>query len=260
MASEQDLLNDLLQLQGEIRAMEQEDYALSLEEPAPAVRHGGIKGSDTYEQRSQDDYSDTSPASIPTGTLILASPRNDPGGRTWADHPRPQKNKDGTWTDAPCTNGTNCLGIDFCYSDYDCGECDECVNFQCVERDPNRECSTTSDCPCNPSEEQSYVCDEASCKLTCKVNADCPLGEACNLDKFLCEPGCESDAECIPGTANSAPDARSNSICVNFECIRPCEPETICKGPNDTTTCPEGTYCTDRVGRAPGDDESAIYS
>ncbi|QNJ25993.1 leucine-rich repeats of kinetochore Cenp-F/LEK1 family protein [Synechococcus sp. SYN20] len=240
--------------------MEQEEYELSYEEPDPGQRHGGIDGSDTYEQRSGLNYTDSSPASIPPGTLIVESPADDPGGLIFADHPRPQKNKDGSWTDAPCTNGVSCAGSDFCYSDYECDRCSQCVNSQCVEIDPNRPCNSNADCPCAPSEDQSYVCENTQCKLTCAETPDCPLGQACNLDSFLCEPGCESDDACDPSSSNAAPDAKSNSICVNFECVRPCEPDLICKGPNDTTTCPEGSYCGERVGKAQGDGDGEIYA
>lgn len=254
MPSEQDLLNDLLKIQGEIRAMEQEDYALSLEEPSPAVRHGGVDAASSYEQRGEKSYVDTSPSSIPAGSVILISQSNDPGGTTWADHPRSARNDDGSWTDAPCTNGTTCGGIDFCYSDYDCDPSEMCVEWQCVPKDPNRPCNRTSDCPAD------YVCDDNRCKLPCQESGDCELGFACNNEYFLCEPGCESDEQCDANSANPAPDATSNAICVNFECVRPCEPDLICDGPNDFKTCPEGTYCADRLGRAPGDPTGAIYN
>lgn len=255
--AEKDLLNDLLRTQAEIRALEQEDFAEALKAHDPQGYHRALRAQDN-EDAVQDGYIASSPASVPAGTPLIVSPVNEAIDVPWADYHKPAYDRD--WTEFPCANDPDCLGAeDSCLSWFDCGPCQWCEDFQCVERDENRACDATWECPCPPSEDQYYNCIEGTCRLTCGESADCPEGEICDPSTFFCADGCLSDEQCDPRNANAAPDARPGSYCVNYECVTPCDPPRLCKGLSDTTTCRQGEICKDKKMRGVGDPDEVLY-
>lgn len=252
MAQEKELLTDLLRLQEQIRSIENDDLSLEMADPDGYQFHKNLQGADG---RSLDtpstDYVGTFPTSVPAGQAIIKADASRPGDIEWADAARGTEAKGGTGGfEIPegCANGTNCLDENFCYSWHDCEPCQWCENFVCVDRDPNRVCNDSWECPCAPDEESDYKCLDGHCALSCQENGDCPFAQVCDPRDFRCKPGCNNDTECKPGSSNAAPDARSGSLCLNSECVTPCEPPVLCDGPNDFTTCPEGDYCADKAG------------
>jgi len=244
--SERDILSALLRVQAEIREIEKDELAYEFEQQN-RTQHAKITTS-TYRDTESDAVTPTSGASVAPGTDLVLTPTNNAQDVAWADF---FKNAETPEFDEPtCVNGTNCLGDNTCFSWWDCDPCDWCENGQCVERDPNRTCQDSSECPCPPNDDQYYICEEGRCALTCRLNEDCPETEVCNPETFTCQPGCESDEECVPGHPNEAPDAQPGTFCVNYTCITPCVPPTYCKGPDDKTTCGEGEYCAEKVVRA----------
>ena len=189
MAEERDLLADLLRLQEEIRAIEEDDQALDLTDPDGFQYHQSTNGPDgTNEDTPSKNYVSTTGASIPEGRVIIEAPAAHPGDIKWADTYTNTDDKGGTGgfsVPEGCANGTNCLDENFCYSWYDCEPCQWCENFQCAERDPYRPCAASWECPCAPTEDQDYACVDDRCALSCVENGDCPTGEVCDSRDFL---------------------------------------------------------------------------
>lgn len=312
------LLDDLLRLQQEIRALEQLDQDVLLSEDKRTQSHGGIENIELIgpdpkppggsaplpvpTSTRQGDSSGrtkkgfpltnlgqpfipTSSASMPPGVPLVTSGNQDgPEHAMWADYQQnidPPKLKD-----VPCANGANCYEDPPCYSNHDCNTCQQCLNWECVEKDWNRPCNTDIDCPCPPNEDQKFMCVQGACLLTCAVNDDCgmlgsgaetwandlppvdengnPLSEdqlpaetcfACNPSTGFCGPGCTDDASCEPG--GDAADSRPGSYCVDCSCITPCEAPRFCKSSDQ---CLDGEYCAEHFGRAPGDPAGSTHS
>lgn len=313
------LLDDLLRLQQEIRALEQLDQDIRLSEDKRTQSHGGLedieligpppKGPEgpgglpipgTVSTRQGGGRSTskgypltnlgqpfipTSKASMRPGVPLVTSGNQDgPEHAMWADYQ--QNTETPRLKDVPCANGANCYEDPPCYSNHDCQTCQQCLNWECVEKDWNRPCNTDIDCPCPPNEEQKFMCKEGACLLTCEVNDDCgmlgsgaetwandlppvdengnPIPEdqlpaetcfACNQSTGFCGPGCTDDASCEPG--GGAADSRPGSYCVDCSCITPCEAPRFCKS---SSQCLEGEYCAEHFGRAPGDPAGATHS
>ena len=244
------LLDELLTLQAEIRAMENDELAARSQEVEPGVFHLGYEGDDFLSTGGQ--YEMTSPASIPAGTEMVASSGDGPGEERFADFARNAEGEP-VFTVSKCANNPNCLDDNFCFSWFDCGECEWCEGNTCVDRDPNRTCAADWECPCPPTEGQRYDCINGTCKLTCNDNSDCGDCEVCDLETRYCGPGCTENDHCDPNSAEAVGDAQTGALCVNCECKTPCEPPTFCDPLNDQ--CPFGEYCEERRGRAPGDPE-----
>lgn len=249
MDDSRDILAALLRVQSEIRDIEKDELAYELEEQN-RTQHSKITRS-SYVDTEREAVDPLSGTSVAAGTDLVLTPTNGAQDVAWADFYKNAETPE--FSDPKCANGTNCLGDNFCYSWYDCDPCSWCENFQCVERDPNRTCDEDWECPCPPTDDQYYKCEEGRCALTCKVNADCPETEVCGPDTFTCQPGCENDAQCVPGSSDATVDARSGTFCVEYECVTPCEPPKLCKGENDFTTCGPGEYCGEKIQRAATD-------
>lgn len=244
MASDQ-LLQELLRLQAEIRELESEIVQIEATQPSSSSYSGRLSDSG-YVSVDGVTYKTTGGGVQPSGSYITLSDGSEPGEVVWADYGEP--NKAVSFTDIPCANGVNCLDTSFCYSWFECDKCEWCVDNKCVERDPNRVCLSTSECPCPPNEDQHYECLSGRCSLSCTTTEDCPECQVCG-DGF-CGPGCKSDAECDPNSPEAVGDAKSNSFCVDCECLQPCEPPRFCRVDTD---CKTDEYCAERLYRAPND-------
>ena len=297
------LLDDLLRLQREIRALEELELEERYQEPQKNGAHGGYSGEDPGDRkRSSADigygsptmqggrlYQSTSSASIPKSTTLVTSGERDIAEVVWADAPKNQLNHNDL-KDVPCTNAANCYQDPPCYGDHDCGECEHCLNWECVEKDWNDPCATDSDCPCPPNEDQKFFCNSGVCQLTCAENDDCsilgsgsggssfdddlpPVDEdgnpidpkdeppapcyACNQATGFCGPGCTTDETCVPGSKGEAADSKPGSYCVDCSCVTPCEPPRFCERSAD---CKDGEFCAEHFGRAPGDPPNKGYA
>lgn len=256
-ADQTELLRELLATQDSIRRLEDVDFVEELNAHEAQGYHRALKSAENQESRS-DAYRSSSPSSVPAGTPLIISPTENPADVPWADYHRAAQSAE--YKEFPCANGTDCVGAESsCLSWFDCGPNEWCEDFQCVPKDPNRPCRETWECPSPPTEEQWYECVEDKCRLTCGNDQDCPTGEICDPSTFLCDDGCRADNECDPSDPDAAPDARPGSYCVNYACVTPCDPPTLCGGTGDVTTCGDGLVCRDKLMRGPRDPDGPLY-
>ena len=252
-----ELLASLLRTQAEIRALELDE---TLEDQSTKDSQGYHRRRQANEDEDslRDAITPTSPASIPEGTPLIVSPTDGVIDVPWADYHRPAQEQG--WTDFPCALGTDCgLVGGSCISWYDCGPNEWCENNVCIPKDPNRPCEENWECPSPISESQYYNCISGTCRLTCGgIEAPCPEGQVCDPTTFFCGDGCTSDQECVPNSANAAPDARVGSFCVNYECVTPCTQSILCDGVNDLS-CPGDLVCRDKVMRSFSDPAAPLY-
>lgn len=255
------ILNSLMQLQAEVRELEMSRVQADMDEQMVDAKHWGHKGDKGRFTRDEGNYIDASPTSIARGQAISVPVGGNSDEREpWGDHARGVSRESlGFGAPAECANGTNCNGGGYCFSYYDCEECEWCVGGECVERDPNRPCQSSWECPCAPSDSQHYSCNDSQCELSCFVNDDCPFDHVCNSSRGYCEPGCDAlgpaDKSCDPFSSNPAFDATVNSLCVDHRCVQPCEPPRFC---DKDSECLEGEYCGERPYRAKTDPSNAV--
>lgn len=135
--------------------------------------------------------------------------------------------------DKPCT----------CQTDADCARdgSKSCKDCQCVDKTGPCLCKSNADCP-NPGE----TCQDCSCVLVCRSDADCRAGLKCTNGICKSAPcGCLTDADCPSGnvcrecqclecaTDRDCPVGRS---CTGNRCVPSC-------GCVSDADCPMGTLC-----------------
>lgn len=141
-----ELLNDVLRLQQEVRVLEQQLASDVRAQPQTASYHYGVLANTKPRTVQGVSYYPTTPASLPSGQPIISSPTDTPGEVNWADSVRNAPPSD--LERSKCPDTANCLDEDFCYSDYDCGECDNCRDYKCSEIDFYEPCQTGDKPPC----------------------------------------------------------------------------------------------------------------
>lgn len=247
-----DALNELLQLQRIQREIEQAERAQDLQDPGGSFHRGFSE--DGYGQKYDDrDYRDTSSASTRRGSDLTTSTTPEPGEIEWGDHPENEREQK---LQSKCPDAANCLDENFCYQDYDCYECDYCLNFQCQPKADHKDCNSDRDCPCAPNEGQDWHCldggpkgDEEGqkCYLTCNEEFGCMPGYVCDPETMYCLPGCQTDEECKCGLETSAPDCIEGGVCIDNVCVEGCKDSEDCKcsSPNPARDCREAAVCED---------------
>ena len=245
-----DLLGDLLRVQDQIRALDQEIAAERAAQLA-ANTHQGFDA-DGNAVGTSGRYKSAGMDAMPKGTVLATSGQKSNGQEPWADTAK--RSSANERAQYQCANGTNCLDDNFCYHRDECDECQECFDNQCIDRSPDTPCQQDTDCPCPPNDDQEWICiqggsaDGGQCKLTCREFADCQSIStcpdepyACDLGNGYCGPGCVTDSDC----GGRAADSKPNALCIDCECRTPCEPPEWCREHGD---CGEGQFCAEWTG------------
>ena len=79
------------------------------------------------------------------------------------------------------------------------------------------------------------------------TEADCPMGQFCDVDTGVCLPGCNEDLDCMGGTVCDVP-AKVCTGCIsdaNCGLGTVCEAGTCVPGCNDMQPCQDGLACCD---------------
>lgn len=149
-----------------------------------------------------------------------------------------------------------------CYSDSDCGACEECSGGECIL--PSGACASDSDCDagetcesceCAPPEctsdsdcGQGYVCEDYECIFEetgpeCVSDSDCVNCEECSDGECVLPTGsCISDSDCAgegetcescicipPECADDSDCIGDGHSCINYECTPPeCTVDSDC--------------------------------
>lgn len=275
-----DLLSDILRLQEEVRNLEQELTFAEEATDEQYITHRQISSDSKTQSTRNDDYTSASPASIPAGQAVVTGPGGKPGEPAWGDYARNAPRE--TLERVPCADSAGCLDENFCYADYECAECDCCVDNTCQPclTETRTSCTPGDKVPCSFSSFNSYECvcpegfqwwngcsfndetnefecvdEDAGCQLlqNCRNNSDCPEGDVCDNIYFYCVPGCILDSQCDPQDDFRAGDAISNGICVDNQCVLPCQPPKLCTPATEAQDCSADEYCAERRGRAATD-------
>ncbi len=133
-----------------------------------------------------------------------------------------------------CPFGTTCdprakICTANCTTDSDCGDPSlHCNNNVC---EPVGECMVDTDCPPNKVCNLSPGETSGSCAPFCGSDADCPIGDSCQMvsGRYECAPGCATNASCpLDQRCNSSnqcegPMVDGKEICQTTSACNTCE-------------------------------------
>jgi hypothetical protein len=170
------------------------------------------------------------------------------------DARRKKKNKKCKGKTRKCKN--TCIPKAQCCTILDCGQAEDCINGQCACLDGFRPCGDTcilddrfsccDDTECGVIEGFEYdVCVDHDCKCSgfhCDGPECCAVGEVCNNDTRLCEPGpcpnvqicdrTDSIYKCGHGSGYCTTTASGGPVCIDgfSEVCMACDSDTDCAG------------------------------